>query len=590
MKFFSLLLFSSFFSLVALGAVTERVLVVGVENPPYSFYDKSGEPQGINVDMWKLWSEKMGIEVEYIIMDEEQAERMVKLGTADIIDGLLRSEENEKYFDFSQPYLKETVSIYYHKMLSGIGSPRDLSGFTVAVVRGEPFSNDLPKENINIQYYDSCEEVIKAAVEGKVKIFVTNDISASYYLIKYGVEDKFKKTSPSFLQNMYAAIKKGSEDLLETVNEGLKQITLGERRKIIEKWNGVVPFDRELKKYYYWLAGILALILFHIFISKMIYGYFGKKLFRIQNVLEKMKTELKLKNRDIDFLYDHSTKLATRLSHVLSLSSRLTDAALKNDEVFLKELLEMAMKLIPTADYGSISVIEDGKWKYVHAIGHDIEKLKAIDLKEEYFIDLSDGPTIITDLLQRNYSKMPEEIARTLEEATRAFEESMVVRLTVNGKFIGGFSLEIAKGSKKRFTEEDLQIFTALAELAKAFQTIRQYIIMQGKFQKELVFSVVRILDLHDASTRGHSERVAELAALTAEVLGLPSKDIKDAYWAGLVHDIGKLLIPKEILDKPAKLTDEELALVKKHPFWGYKVLVSSERMEKIGRIRSVSS
>lgn len=295
-----------------------------------------------------------------------------------------------------------------------------------------------------------------------------------------------------------------------------------------------------------------------------------------------MKTELKLKNRDIDFLYDHSTKLATRLSHVLSLSSRLTDAALKNDEVFLKELLEMAMKLIPTADYGSISVIEDGKWKYVHAIGHDIEKLKAIDLKEEYFIDLSDGPTIITDLLQRNYSKMPEEIARTLEEATRAFEESMVVRLTVNGKFIGGFSLEIAKGSKKRFTEEDLQIFTALAELAKAFQTIRQYIIMQGKFQKELVFSVVRILDLHDASTRGHSERVAELAALTAEVLGLPSKDIKDAYWAGLVHDIGKLLIPKEILDKPAKLTDEELALVKKHPFWGYKVLVSSERMEKL--------
>ncbi len=61
----------------------------------------------------------MGIEVEYIIMDDEQAERMVKLGTADITDGLLRSEENEKYFDFSQPYLKETVNIYYHKCYQG---------------------------------------------------------------------------------------------------------------------------------------------------------------------------------------------------------------------------------------------------------------------------------------------------------------------------------------------------------------------------------------------------------------------------------------------------------------------------------------
>jgi len=275
MNFFSLLLFSSFFSLVALGAVTERVLVVGVENPPYSFYDKSGEPQGISVDMWKLWSEKMGIEVEYIIMDDEQAERMVKLGTADITDGLLRSEENEKYFDFSQPYLKETVNIYYHKMLSGIGSPRDLSGFTVAVVRSEPFSNDLPKENINIQYYDYCEEVIKAVVEGKVKIFIMNDISASYYLIKYGIEDEFKKTSPSFLQNLYAAVKKGKKELLETVNKGLKQITLGERREIIEKWNGVVPFNRELKKYY-WLAGILALVFFHMVVLKMIYSYFEK--------------------------------------------------------------------------------------------------------------------------------------------------------------------------------------------------------------------------------------------------------------------------------------------------------------------------
>lgn len=55
--------------------------------------------------------------------------------------------------------------------------------------------------------------------------------------------------------------------------------------------------------------------------------------------------------------------------------------------------------------------------------------------------------------------------------------------------------------------------------------------------------------------TKGHSENVAELAVKIAVKMELGQKGIDDIYWAGLVHDIGKLLIPLEILNKEGKLS-----------------------------------
>ena len=62
----------------------------------------------------------------------------------------------------------------------------------------------------------------------------------------------------------------------------------------------------------------------------------------------------------------------------------------------------------------------------------------------------------------------------------------------------------------------------------------------------------------------------------------IPPSISQKTYWAGLVHDIGKILIPKEILNKPSSLSPEEYAVIQEHPALGYTMLTKAERLEGI--------
>ncbi len=106
----------------------------------------------------------------------------------------------------------------------------------------------------------------------------------------------------------------------------------------------------------------------------------------------------------------------------------------------------------------------------------------------------------------------------------------------------------------------------------------------QGKFQKDLLLSIIQILELYDLYTRGHSENVARYSALIAEKIKPDPEWIRRVYWAGLVHDIGKLLVPTHVLNKVNRLTEQEFELIKMHPIWGAKVLNTSEQLSDIGQ------
>ena len=80
-------------------------------------------------------------------------------------------------------------------------------------------------------------------------------------------------------------------------------------------------------------------------------------------------------------------------------------------------------------------------------------------------------------------------------------------------------------------------------------------------------------LNHHDPLTRGHSERVRALSDLLAAELQLGSEDREKVRWAALLHDIGKLRVPGEILRKPGKPTAEEWALLKTHPAEGLDLI-----------------
>jgi len=88
-----------------------------------------------------------------------------------------------------------------------------------------------------------------------------------------------------------------------------------------------------------------------------------------------------------------------------------------------------------------------------------------------------------------------------------------------------------------------------------------------------LINVVATTVEVRDPYTAGHQRRVSNLARAIATEMGLPKDQIEGIRVAGVIHDIGKISVPSEILSKPGKLSEIELALISTHPQVGYKIL-----------------
>jgi len=88
-----------------------------------------------------------------------------------------------------------------------------------------------------------------------------------------------------------------------------------------------------------------------------------------------------------------------------------------------------------------------------------------------------------------------------------------------------------------------------------------------------IIKSLSSTVEIRDVYTAGHQTRVANLAQQIAQTMNLPNDEIEGIYIAGLLHDIGKIAIPAEILSKPSKLLDLEFSLIKNHVNVGYEII-----------------
>ncbi len=97
-----------------------------------------------------------------------------------------------------------------------------------------------------------------------------------------------------------------------------------------------------------------------------------------------------------------------------------------------------------------------------------------------------------------------------------------------------------------------------------------------------VVRALINTIDAKDSYTCGHSDRVALIAKRLGEELGLDHQECEELYLVGLLHDIGKIAVPDEVLRKPTKLTDAEFSQVKRHPQRGCAIL---QHLEQLGYV-----
>jgi putative nucleotidyltransferase with HDIG domain len=98
----------------------------------------------------------------------------------------------------------------------------------------------------------------------------------------------------------------------------------------------------------------------------------------------------------------------------------------------------------------------------------------------------------------------------------------------------------------------------------------------------QTIRALAEAIDAKDSYTRGHSERVAVYASRLGHQMGLRKELIERIYFAGLLHDVGKIGIPDAIITKPDRLTPEEYEEIKKHPEIGAKILEPVEFLHSI--------
>ena len=89
----------------------------------------------------------------------------------------------------------------------------------------------------------------------------------------------------------------------------------------------------------------------------------------------------------------------------------------------------------------------------------------------------------------------------------------------------------------------------------------------------DTIQAIAAVVEVRDPYTAGHQHRVADLAVAIAHELGMNEDRVYGLHLAGIVHDLGKIQIPVEILSKPGRLTDIEYAMIKQHPQAGYNIL-----------------
>ncbi|GEM_PF-807328 len=254
---------------------------------------------------------------------------------------------------------------------------------------------------------------------------------------------------------------------------------------------------------------------------------------------------------------------------------------------FTKKLFFDVFELVPEAEKGSYYRLAGDRFVPLFSKGYDEAVLSRLSFsKEDLFIDFecSTEQGIETRqvlIKKRDARRFSPEMIQTFQ-ALGTYEDfaSLYAPLKANGMIIGLICLE--NFSKKKFSAHAVRTLKFYANLisSRIKNQINQSRILQ--MHNETVAALVSAIEINDPYTEGHGRRVSFFAKHLADMMHLPQDVAADLETAGLLHDIGKLGIPTEILNKPGNLTAAEFETIKGHPGNTWKILKKVSGLDRI--------
>ncbi|MFP4286275.1 MAG: HD domain-containing phosphohydrolase [Candidatus Izemoplasmataceae bacterium] len=285
--------------------------------------------------------------------------------------------------------------------------------------------------------------------------------------------------------------------------------------------------------------------------------------------------EIKEKNRLLDLLLDEVYKL-------LRLSNDIIDSRDRLEKDYLVRTFSIAYQLFKSIQAGFAYKVKDG---VLEMVAHEIyEKSQLPYLYETQALVEKDLDNLhVYDHFKNHLKKIYGEGFDLLDEGLYPLNTRIIIALHYQKN--ESFIIVLDRFSDERLSKTQVERLSYFAKLLDGLYKRNYFILRNTNLKDEVVLSIIRTLELYDPYTKGHSEDVAALSLEIGKALNLEEKALNELYLAAILHDIGKVGVKADILNKPARLTKEEYEAVKRHVDYGADVLFQAASLKPISKI-----
>jgi len=575
----------------------KNVTATYIDEYPLTFKNEAGEADGFAIDILNYIFEKEGIIVTYKHSTWSDALKSVDDKTVDLIIDILKTDDRlEKYEFNSEPFFFGWGTLLAHND-NGIENILDLNGKTIGYLKDDNYAvgpnglvENINRFNISSDYlvYNDYESILNALDNNVLDAAIVSRLMESQLHAYRNV----RKTGIVFAPGGFfiASPKDSNLALLDTVDQYLRRLKSDEDSFFYTRYNHWFETlePNILRDFYYenrisiFIIGFL--IIFFLFFSRYEVYKKSKDLRMTNELLSKHVNQLNNANEEIESTYQDIDLLVEKYDLLIHFLSNNPYTVYEGDESFMKRLLSISYSLLDGIDFAyAYKTLNHSTLEIIDLIGYKPFKNLHLDLSRMEI--LKEGIFIKSDFYENLLLTAKDEPSRLIiGELMTVTKETLIINFR-SQKFHYGILLNIKKSSEKSFNKTSKEVTSAFKNVADTYFIIKHLFAKHNQFQKEMLHSINEMLEIHDEYTRGHSENVANLSKALAEYVDLSAEAVDTTYWAALVHDIGKILIPSRILNKKGALTDDEYKEMKHHPYYGYKALRTSELTEDISKI-----
>ncbi|WP_202695788.1 HD domain-containing phosphohydrolase [Petrotoga sp. 8T1HF07.NaAc.6.1] len=451
----------------------------------------------------------------------------------------------------------------------------ELKNYPVGVLDGSFLIDVLKNEGFkDIRVYQTNESVISDLLNEKLSSAAIEDERiVSHYIIANNLKPDIRYVKVFDSTPLTFASKKNSEkeETLQIFESTLNNVLKSEGFDLIKNlWVGIstsLSVERQKSINRMLITFIIILI---GFVVTLVFFYFRNR--KMVNTIHKANMRLRNSYKEISDLSHKNKELSEKLVKMYQIFYSFIES--EDTKTILNNAIEGLVKLIPEAEAGSIGLITDHQWKIYAAYGFNKE-IYNFTIPVDKVIKVGKHVQEVHNLDSFNEDLSMENTNILTKSGATNLASSLIMDLYSKERFIGNISVNSKANMKFSDTSKEvMEIFGRLIEIYMDLKFEEREAIEAYNYSLKKLSDVAERFDME---TSEHMNRIGQISYEIAKNLGLDENFAQEIKTYAYYHDIGKILIPIEILRKKGSLNDSEWEVMKKHTEYGADIIGNAE-------------